>query len=57
MYLLDEIMGIRMKVIEKNMFFGTKEELFSLAFPPLTTDYPLYTSIEYISFLVVYPLP
>ena len=31
MYLLDEIMGIRMKVIEKDMFFGAKAELFSLA--------------------------
>jgi very-short-patch-repair endonuclease len=29
-YLLDERMGI-MKVIEKNMFFGAKAELFSLA--------------------------
>jgi len=31
MYLLDEIIGIRMKVIEKDMFFGAKAELFSLA--------------------------
>ena len=31
MYTLDERMGIIKKVIEKNMFFGAKAELFSLA--------------------------
>jgi very-short-patch-repair endonuclease len=30
-YILDESMGIIKKVIEKNMFFGAKAELFSLA--------------------------
>ena len=31
MYILDVSMGIIKKVIEKNMFFGAKAELFSLA--------------------------
>jgi imidazole glycerol-phosphate synthase subunit HisF len=31
MYILDENMGLIMKVIEKNMFFGAKAELFNLA--------------------------
>ena len=31
MYILDENMGIIKKVIEKNMFFGAKAELFTMA--------------------------